>query len=77
MKHTVNMNLRDKTDPHNFIEFNSILEALDEACVFDVEPQNNGTFLIEEKCDRYYNVILTKAQMIALGRELIEMAEAI
>jgi len=53
----------------------TILEALVDAEVFEIEKEEDGDFYISELCDNYYGANLTKEQLIDLGNELIALAK--
>lgn len=51
-----------------------MLDIVSELRIFDVEKQPDGRFEIYECCDLYFSVTVTKEQLIALGQELINLA---
>ena len=55
-------------------EYNTILEAMDDIRVFDIERLSNGNFEIVEGCDSCFAAELTKDQILALSRELAGLA---
>ena len=50
-----------------------MLDKMEEECIFKVETLQNG-FLLTECCDTYFNVEVTKEELIQLGEELIQLA---
>lgn len=52
------------------IEKESVLDALDEARIFSVDPTENGEFVFAECCDYFYEATLTKEQVLMLANEL-------
>jgi hypothetical protein len=52
----------------------TLLDALDEARVFNVSKEETGRFRIEESCDRYFSAVLTREQLLALADELRALA---
>lgn len=52
----------------------NLLDALDEARVFNVTKLDDGRFCFEESCDRYFSANLTKDQVLALAEELRALA---
>ena len=54
----------------------TILDALDEARIFNVEKADDGRIIFEESCDRYFSAKLTKAQVLALADELRALVDA-
>ena len=53
----------------------TILAALGNAEVLDVERLPDGTVKLTEGCDRYFSVILTREQVIALADEIKALVE--
>ena len=55
----------------------TMLELVGHAYVFDLRRMKDEEelFVLEESCDNYYDIKLTKEQLIALGNELIAFAE--
>lgn len=51
-----------------------ILDRLLHRRIFSVGPTNTGTFEFQEACDYYFTEQLSRDELIALGKELIEMA---
>lgn len=51
-------------------EYLSVLEALKDANVLTVKPMPDGRFRVRERCDRYYQVILMREQVLAWADEL-------
>ena len=56
-------------------EGDTILEALVDAEVFQIDKKEDGDFYISELCDKYYGANLTREQLIDLGNELIALAK--
>lgn len=54
----------------------TLLDALDEARVFNVSKEETGRFRLEESCDRYFFAVLTREQLLALADELRALAGA-
>ena len=52
----------------------NLLDALDEAGVFNIEKMEDGRFCFQESCDRYFSANLTKDQVLALAEELRALA---
>jgi len=52
----------------------NLLDALDEARVFNVTKMDDGRFCFEESCDHYFSASLTKDQVLALAEELRTLA---
>jgi len=55
-------------------EGKTVLDALEDARVFDVEVTKDGRFRFTENCDYYYHAILTKEQVLLLADELRALA---
>ena len=51
-----------------------LLDALDKACVLNVQKLDDGRFCFQESCDRYFSANLTKEQVLALADELRALA---
>lgn len=45
--------------------------------IFNVYRKSNDTFELVEACDGYFHEVLTPYELLELGRELIEAAEAV
>ena len=58
----------------NPIESDSILGALASERIVAFKKCEDGQFRVRECCDSYFGGLLTKNQMIALGNEIIELA---
>ena len=56
-----------------FVYSASILRVLEENRVMMVEKHGDW-FSVSEQCDDYYEVLLTPFQLLALGEEIIQMA---
>lgn len=52
----------------------TVLEVLKEARVLTVK-QVPGGFRFRERCDRYYQIVLTREQVLALADELRALVE--
>jgi hypothetical protein len=52
----------------------TLLDALDEARVFNLSKEETGLFRINESCDRYFFAVLTRDQLLALADELRALA---
>lgn len=57
-------------------EGDTLLDALNDARVLEVEPYEDGARL-REACDRYFNVVLSAEQLRALALELVQLADEI
>lgn len=56
----------------------SILETLHNEQIFYVEPSADRKHLrFTEACDDYFDIELTKAQVIELANELLKLAETL
>lgn len=51
-------------------EYTSVLAALKDARVVTIKPMPDGRFRVRERCDRYFGVYLTSAQVLTLADEL-------
>lgn len=58
-------------------EYPTILSAIREHRVFEVEKREDGMFCIGECCDKYFCVDLTPGQLRCLAQELINLSENI
>ena len=56
------------------ISYSSVIDAMADNRVLKIKREADGQFRVAEHCDDCYFVILTPDQLVALGRELIEMA---
>jgi len=54
----------------------SIIDILKDNKIISISKDKNGIFTIEEECDNYYRVNLTKNQMISLSKEIQLLAES-
>ena len=54
----------------------SVLEYLSDRNVFSIHKNGNVTFTVTERCDFYYDVDLTKEQMLQLAEEIKALAES-
>ena len=54
--------------------YETVLAGLFDCKIMHIIKHDNGDFYIEENCDEYYGTVLTKEQLIALGNELIQLA---
>jgi hypothetical protein len=52
----------------------SILDLLEECRVLAITDKEDGTFEVEEACDYYFGVSLTRSQMLLLAHEIAELA---
>ena len=50
-----------------------IMTHLKESRIVSFKPQEDGTFRVQEKCDRYFTEYLTRAEMLALAAELVSL----
>jgi hypothetical protein len=60
------------------VEGETMLEVVGFANVFDLrrmETEEEVLFVLEESCDNYYDIKMTREQLVALGNELIAFAE--
>lgn len=55
-------------------EYASVITAVADCCVFNIDKNDDGTFTVTEGCDGCYCVDLSKEQLIKLGEELIALA---
>lgn len=55
-------------------KYNTMLEALADQRVFGIGVEEDNKFTIQEGCDNYFEVELTKEQLILLGQEIIDLA---
>lgn len=51
----------------------TVIEAVHDARIFGIEKRSDDTFTITECCDNYYDITLTKQQLIDLANELIAL----
>ena len=58
------------------LEYPTVLAGLSDNRVLKIEREEDGRFRVSEGCDEYFSARLTPEQLAALGRELIEMANA-
>lgn len=59
------------------VETNKTMLGLMKSCrIFSAKPTSDGNFSIIEQCDDYFEVNLTKEQLLALAQELIDLANA-
>ena len=54
----------------------SIMERLKYGRVVSFKPQSDGTFRVQEKCDRHFDEYLTRDEMLQLAREIVDMTQA-
>ncbi len=52
----------------------TLLTTLKRVGIFSIK-QDAGAFEIREECDRHFRATLTRDQLEALGRELIDLAQ--
>jgi hypothetical protein len=57
------------------IEADTLLAALAKARVLKVTKNADGSFELEERCDGYFGVRLTRDQVLALAEELRALAD--
>lgn len=50
-----------------------LLKALEDARIFSVYERPDGAYEVDECCDRYFSVLLTPAQIVALASELVSL----
>ena len=62
-----------KTYNNYEVEFDSVLEALDQSDVFKIYKFKDG-FEIIEKCDSVFGLSVTKEQLLILADEIRELA---
>ena len=55
-------------------DYNTLLEALDDQRVFGIVVEEDNTFIMQEQCDNYFEVELTREQLLLLGQEIIDLA---
>jgi hypothetical protein len=55
---------------------NTMLEAIADAMIFDIEKSIDGRFFMQEACDYHFNCYLTKEQLLQLADELKALAES-
>ena len=53
----------------------SIMERLKYGRVVSFKPQSDGTFRVQEKCDRHFDEYLTRDEMLQLAREIVDMTQ--
>jgi hypothetical protein len=58
------------------LEYPTVLAGLSDNRVLKIDREEDGRFRVSEACDDYFSAQLTSEQLAALGRELIEMANA-
>ena len=58
----------------DFGEGKTLLEAISDGRIFDIEPYGVG-FKLTERCDDYFSLVLTAPQLYQLGTELRELAK--
>ncbi len=51
-----------------------VMLRLKDARIVSFKPQDDGTFRVQEKCDRYFTDYLTKSEMLKLAQEIIDLA---
>lgn len=56
------------------VESETLLNALNEQSVFKIVKSEDDFFLIEESCDNYFSVRLTREQLIDLADEIRRLA---
>ena len=44
--------------------------------VMEIVRDDSGRFIVWEKCDNYFSVVLTRDQLVELGKEIIALAES-
>lgn len=54
----------------------TMLDLMDEKQIFFIRKEPDGTFIIEERCDTFYNARLSKDELRQLGQEIIALAES-
>lgn len=52
----------------------SVLQKLENDSIFSIEVTQDNLFIIQERCDGYYDSTLTPAELRQLGEELIALA---
>lgn len=75
-KHAIKA-MNDKLTSENFtdsIDADTMLGKIEKARIFSVEAIEGGLFVLEERCDDYFNLTLTPAQLYQLGTELRGLA---
>jgi hypothetical protein len=58
----------------NLTDYPSVLDALREANVMTIKPMD-GHSRVRERCDRYYQIYLTRDQVLAWADELRAMVD--
>lgn len=58
------------------IESDSVLKALADNRIFDINKTGDDAFQIIEMCDEYFCGTLTREQLITLGNEIIAFADS-
>jgi hypothetical protein len=53
----------------------TIMERLKYGRVVSFKPQSDGTFRVQEKCDRHFDEYLTRDEMLQLAREIVDMTQ--
>lgn len=56
-------------------EYATVSKGLSDCGVVAITRCVDGRFMVEEQCDLYYSVVLTKEQLRAWALELIAMSE--
>ncbi len=54
----------------------SIIGRLKDANVVTFKKTSGNEFRVRERCDRYFQINLTKCDLLKLSHELIEMSES-
>ena len=52
------------------MEFDSLLDALERASVFNIEKIKDGTYMVGECCDNVFGLKLTREQILTLSDEI-------
>lgn len=52
----------------------SVLEAVADAEVFMIDVEDKDRFVLTEKCDEWYSIVLTREQLLALAEEIKQLA---
>ena len=63
-------------DDADIAQYDSILDALDAEGVFELHPMK-GLIRVQENCDNYFRVFLTKEQLHKLADEIKEIADSL
>lgn len=66
----------DGEEPIDEPDRTPMLLALREARVLNIGRLDDGRFVLQEGCDDWFSLAMTKEEVIALAHELISLAES-